>query len=582
MDQQHSKNNIRGLNKSKLKSLLILLASLMLLAIFTIYPFRIDLTEDGRYSLSPYTVQLIKEINHPIQVNFYLNGDLNPAFYRLRQASVDMLHDLARISKHKITITYINPAEAVSEEERMQQFALLAEQGLKPTQVFMRDKEGKSIRKTIFPWMSIQTDNQIVNVPLLKNLSDKSGEENINISIENLEFEIADALRSLATKSITKIAFLEGHGEFNEAETYAITKSLSRYYQIDRGELQNHAAVLYEYPLIIIAGPKTAFTEADKYILDQYLMYGGSILWLVDGVQYDKQQLSKQGSTPAIAAEYNLEDLFFKYGVKIHPALIQDLQAIELPVNIAAQDETPQFDFMPWYYAPLLLSSDLHPITKNTGEILSEFVSYISLTGQLTNIETELLLASSQHANIIQTPAVIALQDIENIVVENFQLSYLPVAVMLSGQFQSNYKNRMKPEEVITDLPFKAESELTRQIFIAGSSIIRNETTGIASDSTTLPLGYDRNTERIFGNERFLLNAIHYLTHQENLIELRSKSVKIRLLNKQLSISKRKHLQLINIALPLILLMFFAWIIHWTRKRKYRASIDKKLVKHSK
>lgn len=569
MHKPAPENPYKQMRKNKLTHLLFLFSLLSVLAFFTFYPFRIDLTEDGRYSLSPYTIQLIKNVNRPIRFTVYLNGDLNPAFHRLRKATIDIVDDVSKYANHSVSTTYINPAQAGSEEERLQAFGDLAARGLIPTEVYMRDKDGKSIRHVIFPWIEIEVDGQKVAVPLLKNLRNKSGEENINISIENLEFELADALRRLTVKTVRKIAFLEGHGELSEAETYEITKSLSRYYQIDRGALNEDASVLNDYPLVIVAGPKTAFSEEDKYILDQYIMYGGSLLWLVDGVKYDKQQLTDKGFTPVIEADLNLQDLFFRYGIKINPVLIQDLQCINIPVNIAPQGEQAQFDWMPWHYAPLLLSSDLHPVSKNTAEILSEFVSGISMVGQPLTTKTEVLLASSRQSKIATAPAIVSLHAAEDTDPDTFNASHLPVAVMVSGNFQSNFNNRIPPSGIRTERPFKSNSDFTRQLFIAGSSIIRNETTGTASDSTCLPLGYDRATGFTHGNETFLVNAVHYLTHQEEWIQLREKSIKIRLLNQQLSLQKKTSLQIIHIALPVVCLFLFAFVFNHYRKKKY-------------
>ncbi|HQB28814.1 MAG TPA: gliding motility-associated ABC transporter substrate-binding protein GldG [Paludibacter sp.] len=561
------------MRKSKLKHFLLLFSTLSVLAFFTFYTFRIDLTEDNRYSISPYTVQLMKNLNQPVHITLYLNGDLNPAFHRLRKATTDIIDDLSKHTRFAVSTTYVNPSRAGTEEERLQIFSDLAERGLTPTEVYMRDKEGKSTRKIIFPWIEIETDTRKIAVPLLKNLRNKSGEENINISIENLEFEIADALRKLNLKTVRKIAFLEGHGEFSEAETYEITKSLSRYYQIDRGALNKDASVLNDYPLIIVAGPQTAFSEEDKYILDQYIMYGGSILWLVDGVKYDKQQLTEKGFKPVIEADLNLQDIFFRYGVKINPVVIQDLQCVNTPVNVAPKGEQAQFDWIPWHYAPLLLSSDIHPISKNTGGILSEFVSGISIIGKLENMETEVLLVSSHQSKVTAAPAIASFHTVQDTDPNTFHSSYLPVAVMVSGNFQSNFNNRIPPTDVITERPFKSVGNHTRQLFIAGSSIIRNETTGIASDSTCLPLGYDRTTGFTYGNELFLINAVHYLTNQEELIELRAKSIKIRLLNQGISLQNRTKLQIINIALPFVCLLLFAFIFNHFRKKKYTQKV---------
>jgi ABC-2 type transport system permease protein len=573
MQKTASENPYKHMRKSKLKHFLLLFSVLSVLAFFTFYTFRIDLTEDNRYSISPYTVQLINNLNQPVHITLYMNGDLNPAFHRLRKATIDIIDDLSKHTKFAVSTTYVNPSQAGTEEERLQIFSDLAARGLTPTEVYMRDKEGKSMRKIIFPWMEIETGTRKIAVPLLKNLRDKSGEENINISIENLEFEIADALRRLTLKKVRKIAFLEGHGELSEAETYEITKSLSRYYQIDRGALNKNASVLNNYPLVIVAGPQTAFSEEDKYILDQYIMYGGSILWLIDGVKYDKQQLAEKGFTPVIEADLNLQDMFFRYGVRIQPVVIQDLQCVNTPVNIAPKGEQAQFDWMPWHYAPLLLSSDIHPVSKNTGGILSEFVSEISTIGKPKYLEKEVLLASSHQSKVTVAPAIASFHAAQDNDPNTFHSSHLPVAVMISGSFRSNFNNRIPPGDLFIERPFIPVGIHTRQLFIAGSSIIRNETTGITSDSTCLPLGYDRTTGFTYGNEQFLINAVHYLTKQEELIELREKSIKIRLLNQRISSQKRTELQIINIALPFVCLMLFAFIFNYCRKKRYTQKV---------
>lgn len=557
--------NIRLINK-----VLLFFVLAAILVYFTKSPFRIDFTEDRRYSISDYSRDLMADIQNPMEVKLYLSGDLNPAFYKLRKATLDLLHDFASYSSHKINIVSVNPSDAVNEDERYQKYNELADKGLIPTDVYMRDKNGNSVRKTIFPWLEITYQNRNLNVPLLKNQAEKSGEENINISIENLEFEVASAIFRLQQEEVQKIAFLEGHGELSEAETYQITKSLSAYYQIDRGVFMNDASVLSDYEAVIIAGPKEAFSEVDKYILDQYIMYGGKVIWLIDAVRVDRQMLATQGNTPAIRQELNLDDLFFKYGLRFIPSLVQDLQCSFLPVNIAPEHEAPQFDLKPWYNAPLLLSAPYHPITRNIGELKSEFVSVIEYRASShRNAMLHTLLASSHRSRLVATPAVVSLEDFHEVDEESFTVGYQPVAVLMEDVFVSNYRNRMQPEGIEYAAPFKEESYFTQQLFIAGSSIIRNETSGIASDTTTLPLGYDRVMDITFGNESFFVNAVNYMTGNAGLINLRAKEFQIRLLNQQISKEKRTKLQIVNIVLPLIILMFCALIFYWIRRMKY-------------
>ena len=544
---------------------------IIVLVYFTITPFRFDFTEDRRYSVSDYSKILMADINEPIYVNFYLNGNLNSSFYKLRKASLDLLHDLSLQTSYSIAVSHIYPLEESSEERRLAVFNRLTEKGLTPTDVYMRDKSGNSIRQTIFPWLELSYKGRSSHVSLLKNLHNTSGEENINISIENLEFEIVGAIMRLMQDDVQRIAFLEGHDELSEAETYQITKSLSHYYHIDRGKLVDDVSVLNDYAVVIVAGPKETFSEAEKYIIDQYIMYGGRVIWLIDGVRMDKNKLAIEGRTPAISLDVNLEDMLYRYGVRVQPVLIQDLQCSYLPVNIAPQHESPQFDLMPWYYGPLLLTAPYHPITKNIGELKSEFVSVIELRDSPLNNQNKVsvLLASSSQSRLIGVPTIISLEDFQHEDDASFYSGYHPVAVLMEGVFSSNYKNRMIPPDVRHAPLFKEESFNTKQLFIAGSSIIRNETNGVASDTTTLALGYDRIMNVSFGNDNFFVNAVNYLAGNTSWLKLRNKEYKIRLLNQHISKEKRTILQVVNIILPLFLILCGALLFPWVRHIRY-------------
>lgn len=551
---------------NRLTTIITIVLSIAFLVIFTVYSYRIDLTEDNRYSVSDFSKDLIKSFDSPLEITIYLNGDFNTSFYQLRKSIIDYIDDLSSFSKYKISVKHFNSDDVDTEEQRMAKFNYLIDKGLKPTEILMRDKDGNSVRKIIFPWIEIAADNQSVLVPVLKNISSLSGEENINISIENIEYEISNALNKLQKKDVQKIAFLEGHDELTEAETYQIMKSLSNYYQVDRGEIEVDASVLNDYDVIIIAGPKKPFSEIEKYIIDQCIMYGGRVIWLIDGVRLDAKQLSSEGYSPAIEADINLNDMFFRYGVKIHPVLIQDLQCASIPVNIARPKEKPQFDIKSWHYAPFLLSSDIHAVTKNVGEIKSEFVSVSSVANLNSNLSSEVLLASSSYSKIESVPTIINLNNSDIAEDSTFNVSHIPVALMVNGVFNSNYTNRIIPQGIINSLPFREQSVDTKQLFIASSSIIRNETTGIASDSTTLSLGYDRVMNTNFGNEQFIVNAVHYLAGKEELMQLRGKTYKARLLSKQINKDKRVTIQIINVAMPIILVSILAVVFSLRRR----------------
>lgn len=544
------------------------IAGLAFLSVF--FFFRIDLTSEKRYSISQPTKTLLKKANAPLKVSIYLEGDLNPGFTRLKNSAKNLLDEMSVYAAEGIDMEFINPSTAATQAEREQKYLELEAEGMTPTAIYERDKEGKSIQKIVFPWVKMTYGNKTVVVNLLKNIRGLQGEENLNISIENLEFEITDGIRRLINSQVSKIAFIEGHGELNEAETYDISKVLSRYFQIDRGTLATDATILAEYKAIIIAKPTQPFSESDKYIIDQYIMNGGKVLWLMDGVRVSMENLSTTGISPAIALDLNLDDLLFKYGIRIQPVLLQDVQCASVPVNIAPEGAQPQFEPTPWFFAPLLLTSSQHPISKNITEVRSEFVSTIEVVGENNNTKASLLLATSDNTHVFSTPATIDLSETHDTKDKNyFNMSYMPVSVLVEGEFESNFANRMRPKEITNAFPLLKKSLKTRQIFVADGDIIRNETNGIASDSTTLPLGFDRYMNQQFGNRDFIANAVLYLTDDEGWIDLRSLSLKLRLLNKQLVNNERLTIQLVSILTPLLLLAIFGVLYNILRKRKY-------------
>lgn len=552
------------------KNAILIIILFSIISAFYLFHFRIDLTSDKRYSISEPTKKLMSGVQSPLEVTIYLDGDLNPGFLRLKSSTSALLEELATYADSKVIIRYENPSKAETNQSREENYNKLASKGLIPTAVYEKDKEGKSIQKIIFPWIELKYNGTIVPIGLLKNIRGNSGEENVNISIENLEFEITDGIRRLTNKVVNKIAFIEGHGELNEAETYDISKSLSKYFQIDRGVLANDASILNDYKAIIIAKPTEAFSESDKFIIDQYIMNGGRVLWLVDAVRVAKENLSTTGLSPAIELDLNLNDQLFKYGVRINPILLQDIQCVSVPINIAPANEAPQFEASPWYYAPLLLTSTEHPISRNVTEVKAEFCSGIDIVGDNKELKQYLLLASSDNTHIIGTPTTIDLSNLPKATDKlYFNVSYIPAAVAIEGNFESNFSNRMVPTGLVNYGPPRNKSLRTRQIFIADGDIIRNETTGIASDSTTIPLGFDRYMNQEFGNKEFIQNAILYLTDNDGWIQLRSKTVKLRLLNKNISENEKTTIQIVNVIIPLSILILMGLGFQFFRKRKY-------------
>ena len=550
------------------RNLLILILLILIIAISYFYFFRIDLTSDKRYSIADQSKNLMEKIDSPLEVTVYLDGDLNPGFQRLKKSTAELLDELSIYASKNISAKYENPSLADSPDEREKKYTELQKHGLTPTAVYERDKEGKSIQKIIFPWIEISYKGKKVPVCLLKNILGNSGEENLNISIENLEFEITDGIRRIVNTEVSKIAFIEGHGELPEAETYDISKSLSRYFQIDRGVLASDASILNNYKVIIIAKPTKPFSESDKFIIDQYIMNGGRVLWLIDGVRIAKENLSTIGLSPAMELDVNLSDQLFRYGVRINPVLLQDVQCASVPVNIAPANATPQFEPTPWYFAPLLLASPEHPVSRNITEVRSEFCSGIDVVGNNKQVKYQLLLATSDNTHIVGTPTTIDLsQKLKANDKAYFNITYVPVAVSLEGIFDSDFANRMIPKGLVNTLPIMKQSIKTRQIVVADGDIIRNEVT--LKDSTSIPLGFDRYMNQQFGNKEFVQNAVLYLADNDGWMQLRNRTLKLRLLNKQLSSDEKTIWQAVNVLLPIGLLLILGIGYQLARKRKY-------------
>jgi len=381
-----------------------------------------------------------------------------------------------------------------------------------------------------------------------------------------------EALHLLQQTQTPRVAILEGHGEPDEAHTYDLMSALSKYFAVDRGaitlnELTNERVnehVLDGYKAILIVNPQTAFSEAERFIIDQYIMRGGAVLWALNGVQLSEQVLQREGYTPVLPLDLGLQEMLFRYGVRVNPALVQDLQCLPIPVNVSADPQQPNFQPLPWTYAPLLLTSQGSPITKDLGQVMSTFVSPIDAVGGEDGIEKKVLLATSTASRVTATPGEVDLSDM-NPDPATFHYQYVPVAVSMEGSFSSAFAHRMVPERVESDEPIRKQSTPTRQVVIGSGSVLLNE----MQQRQALPMGYDRYSGMQFSNRDLLVNAVLWLTDAEGLISLREKEVSLRLLNDRRAHDERRTVQLVSTISPVALLALIGGIVYIIRKRKY-------------
>lgn len=515
-----------------------------------LYVVRWDMTDDHRYSIANTTKQLLQTLDEPLEVTILLDGELNAGFQRLQRATIELLEEFQARSENA-TIRYRVSTENIP-------------QSIPPTVIHERTHKGQTAQTTVYPFALLRYKGQISVVELLRNNRGLSGEENLNHSIENLEFAFVEAIHTLTRDSVEKIAFLEGHGELGEREVFDLSQALSRYYQIDRGSLGNETDILNDYRVVIIADPQEPFSEKDKYILDQYLMQGGRILWVVNGVRFSDDYLSQSGMTPVIPLDLKIDDMLFRYGVRINATLVQDLQCLPVPVDVSSNPQQPNWQPMPWTYAPLLLTSHASPITRNLMQVSSTMASTVEFVGGEDGIQKEVLLATSSNSRITGTPAQVDL-GFDDANPEDYRYAYVPVAASMEGVFPSLFAHLLPPEEVVMHSPMRKHSEKTKQIVVASGSIIRNEW----QQGQPLPLGYDRYTGTQFGNRDFMVNAVLYLADDTGWMGLRQKELTLRLINDQRAREKRVTAQIVSIVAPLLLLVLIAGGVILIRKRRY-------------
>ena len=530
---------------------------LLLIGVLELRPVRWDLTDDKHYSLSESSKKMLSILDHRAEVTLLLGGDLNAGFRRLKKATEETLEELAVYADIRMKDGW----------SAAQENGLMDSLGLRPIVIHEREQNGKTAQTTVYPYAIIEYNGKRAVVTLLKNTRGLSGEENLNASIEQLEFAFMEALHLLQQTETPRVAILEGHGEPDEAHTYDLMSALSKYFQVDRGSIVErpiNSHILDGYKAVLVVNPQTAFSEQERFVIDQYIMRGGAVLWSLNGVRLSEEVLQREGFTPILPLDLGLTDMLFRYGVRVNPALVQDIQCLPIPVNVSSDPQQPNLQPMPWTYAPLLLTSQGSPITKDLGQVMSTFVSPIDAVGGEDGIEKRVLLATSTASRVTATPGEVDLNDL-NPDMSTFAYQYVPVAVSMEGSFPSAFAHRMAPEGIETDEPIRKSSAKTRQVVIGSGSVMINET----MKNQALPMGYDRYSGMQFSNRDFATNAVLWLTDGDGLIALREKSVALRLLNDKRAHEKRMQVQLVSTISPIAILALIGGIVFVIRKRKY-------------
>jgi ABC-2 type transport system permease protein len=548
----------------------VIVTILLIASLSTLLRVRIDLTEEKRYTLSEPTLEILSSFDGDIYIQVYLDGDIPIPFKRLKRSVREMLDEFRIASDRRIDFEFINPSAENEDIQREEYYSYLASKGLSSVNIRAGDSEGGSSQKIVFPGMIINYNGIEVPVNFLRNNPYNSAEQNILHSVEGLEYEMIQTIATVTSDTVYKVAFVEGHDEISEIETADITYNLAKYFTVDRGIIGGEPGILDDYAAVIIAGPESEFDEADKLVLDQYIMGGGKVMWLIDEVSVDDDSLV-YGETVGLYRPLNIEDQLFRYGARVNPSVVQDLDCILIPLTIMSGGTRQQIVPAPWVYYPLLRPAGDHPITKNINRVKGEFINYIDTVGLDGNIKKKILLTTSEYSRAISPPMVIRLEEAESLYDEDdFSLSYLPVAVLLEGIFPSAFRNRMIPARLKEKLEeIKTESSETKIIVIADADIIRNEVSRLGVEETPSPLGRDRYTGELYGNSDFLINCLNYLVDENSIMELRSREMKLRLLDQDKIKGKKLKWQLINVAGPLLIVVIAGIVYNFFRRRRY-------------
>ena len=577
-------NKRKNLKKNQIVAFLVTVAIVVLINVIGSYVFtRFDLTSEKRYTLSPTTKEILNDLDDYVYFKVYLEGDFPAGFKKLRRETKEMLDEFRAYSKF-IDYEFINPSESGNEAEIKETYNQLYRSGLNPTDLNVKNSDGSSKQMVIWPGALVSyRNNTEIAIDLLENQIGQSSEDALNASMQNLEFRLVDAVKKVTRLEKPFVAIIEGHGEWGEQEMYDITQTLSQKYNVERKAIDGKIDALMHrtqdttrdvrvfpsYDAIIIAKPTQPFDEKDKFLIDQYIMHGGKVLWLVEPVYATMDSLQNQESTIGVEQDLNLDDMLFKYGVRLNRDLLLDLTCASLPIRTGQVGGQAQLEYFRWYYFPLLQAASEHPLVRNMNAIKADFVSSMDATTSANGIEQIPLLKTSSYTKVSGVPVFISLAMLRQTPDQRmFNSKGKNVAYLLKGSFPSLYANRV-PQEIVDDqaTDFMEESVPTAMIVVADGDLIRNQID--IRTRKPLPLGFDQYTGITYTNKEFIENAISYLVDGEGLIDIRSRELKVRLLDATKVNKERVKWQVINTLVPIAIIILLGLVMAFVRKKKY-------------
>lgn len=571
----------KKVKRQNILELILLLIVVVLVNLVGYYAYhRFDLTQEKRYTVSAGTKDYLKELKDVVYIKVFL-GDKNlPAgFRRLQKATRELLDEFKVYGKQNIEFEFVNPSESPDQKTRTENYDALAKDGLLYFNVNSQQSDGSKTLQVIFPGAIMtyrqhgQEYERVVNF-FQGNLSGNITDASINKSIETLEYEFISGIRTVSRENTPTVGFIEGHGELDQYQVARLARAIGDFYVVKRIEIAEQVSALDGCQAIVIADPKTRFSEKDKFIIDQFIMRGGKVLWLVDAVKVDMGLLASANETMGeINSAVNLGDMIYSYGARINSNLIQDYQCALMPVNVAPEGaEQPKMQFAYFPFFPLVMGRQDNPISRNINPVKFDFVSSIDTVGEDPKVRKSIILASSDQSRIIRSPIRVSMDIFsEKLDPSRFSMRNLPVAVLMTGEFTSHYKNRLMPDFINNNVfkVFDKSAVPTRMIVVADGDLARNLVSIKEGKYLTQPLGFDQYTKTTFGNREFLLNCVNYLLDDSGVMLLRNREVKVRLLDRVKITGEGNFWKLFNVGLPILIIMIFGLVYMIIRKHKY-------------
>lgn len=567
--------------KSHILQLVLGLVIIIFLNVIGYFFFaRIDLTQEKRYTLSESSKKLMSNLEDIVFIRCYLEGDIPSEYKKLRNETKEML-DQFRAYNPDIEYEFVDPNNFENAKDKNEFYQRLFEKGFSPL-LTTSTNNNSQVQQYIFPYLEITYKGRTTIVPLISSKNGFSSDGIVNASIENLEYNLYTAIRSVATQQRGKVAFLYGHGEWQVENIWDFISSLNEYYTVDSISINEKLNALTErvydsvnpnlvkiknkFDCLVIAKPTSIFSYKDLYLIDQYIMHGGKVLWLVDPLLVSMDSLQTQANTFAISNFTGVDDILFRYGVKLNTNLVTDMQCAKIPIVTGQyQNNTPQMTYYPWNFFPEISPNANHIISDKISPVKMEFASSIDTTN--SPAKKTVLLSSSNRTRVLNSPVNVSLQMLKQKQDASlFNSGAKDVAILLEGEFSSAFKNRLTPEmELNSQMAYKDFSDTTAMIVIADGDVVRND----FMNGQLLPLGYDKYTRKMYGNKEFLVNCVNYLCGDEDLIPLRSREVIMRNLDLAKVEREKTAWQIVNVALPIVIIVLFGVLLAVLRKKTF-------------